>query len=389
MTSVLTKIFLKGVDISSPEGRARVGNLAGTVGIVCNILLFIGKFIVGALSGSMAIAADAFNNLSDAGSSVMSLLGFWLGAQKADAEHPFGHARYEYLAGMAVRVMIIAIGLNVAKEGNIKILHPTMPEFGRMSAAVLVCSILIKLWLSAFNGSLSKMIDSDTLRATAADARNDCLSTGAVLLGAFLCSATDIMVIDGIMATAVSGFILYSGYGLLKDALDPLLGRSPAPELVRMIEETVLGYPNVLGMHDLLVHDYGPGNQFASLHIEFAAEMDALKAHDLIDNIERDFWKRHHLQVVIHYDPIVTADSVTGELREYITNQVKAYDEGLSIHDLRIVPGDTHINVLFDLLLPAKYEGDQSELLEYITEKVKAKDETYVCVIKVEQSYVH
>lgn len=388
MTSVLVKIFLRGVDITSPEGRAKAGNLAGIVGIVCNVLLFMGKFIVGTLSGSMAIAADAFNNLSDAGSSVMSLLGFWLGAQKADEEHPFGHARYEYLAGMAVCVMIMAIGLSLAKEGIAKIFHPTMPDFGWVPVCVLAGSILVKMWLSAFNGRLGKMIGSDTLKATAADARNDCLSTGAVLLGAFLCSVTNIMVIDGIMATAVAGFILYSGYGLLKDALDPLLGRSPDPELVRMIEKTVLSYPDVLGMHDLLVHDYGPGNQFASLHIEFAAEMDALKAHDLIDNIERDFWKQQHLQVVIHYDPIVTADSAVGELREYITEQVKAYDERLSIHDLRIVPGDTHINVLFDLLLPAKYEGDQNALLDYVMEKIKEKNRAYVCVIKVDQSYV-
>lgn len=388
MTSVLTKLFLRGTDLQSPAGRARAGNLAGVVGIVCNLILFIGKFTAGTLSGSMAIAADAFNNLSDAGSSVVSLLGFWLGSQEADQEHPFGHARYEYLAGMAVCVMIMAIGLSLAKEGIVKILHPSMPKFGWLSAAVMAGSILLKLWMSRFNGKMGKLIESDTLKATAADARNDCLSTGAVLLGAFLCEITDMMVIDGIMTLAVAGFILYSGYGLLKDALDPLLGRSPDPELVRLIERTVMSYPGVLGMHDLLVHDYGPGNQFASLHIEFAAETDALAAHDLIDNIERDFWSQQHLQVVIHYDPIVTSDSAVGELREYITKELKAYDERLSIHDLRIVPGDTHINVLFDLLLPAKYEGDQNELLSYIMERIKAKNRAYICVIKIDQSYI-
>jgi len=388
MTTLLVKIFLKDADIHMPAGRARVGNLAGIVGICCNVALFIGKFIAGTLAGSMAIAADAFNNLSDAGSSVVSLLGFWLGSQKPDKEHPFGHARYEYLAGMAVCVMIMAIGLNLAKEGIMKIIHPTMPEFGWLSVGVMTGSILLKLWMSVFNGKLGRMIDSDTLKATAADSRNDCLSTGAVLLASFLCEATNIMVIDGIMATAVAGFILYSGYELLKDALDPLLGRSPDPELVKLIEKTVRSYPGVLGMHDLLVHDYGPGNQFASLHIEFAAEMDALKAHDLIDNIERDFWKQQHLQVVIHYDPIVTSDSVVTELREYITEELKAYDERLSIHDLRIVPGDTHVNVLFDLLLPAEYKGDQTELLDYIVGRVKEKNRAYICVIKVDQSYI-
>lgn len=388
MTALLIKIFLGKTDVHVPAGRARVGNLAGIVGICCNVILFIGKFIVGALSGSMAIAADAFNNLSDAGSSVMSLLGFWLGSQEPDKEHPFGHARYEYLAAMAVCVMIMAIGLNLAKEGVVKILNPTMPEFGWLSAGVMAASILLKLWMSVFNNRLGRMIDSDTLKATAADSRNDCLSTGAVLLGAFLCDVTGIMVIDGIMAVAVACFILYSGYGLLKDALDPLLGRSPDPELVRLIEKTVMSYPGVLGMHDLLVHDYGPGNQFASLHIEFAAEADALEAHDLIDNIERDFWKQQHIQVVIHYDPIVTSDSAVGELREYITKELHDYDERLSIHDLRIVPGPTHINVLFDLLLPAKYEGDQNELLNYIMGKIKEKNRAYICVIKIDQSYI-
>ena len=376
-------VFLKTVDKDDPQSRARVGNLAGIVGIFCNTMLFLGKFVAGTLSGSMAIAADAFNNLSDAGSSVMSLLGFWLGAQKADKEHPFGHARYEYLAGMAVCVMIMAIGLDLAKEGILKILHPTKHRFGHLAMGIMAGSILVKLWMSYFNSRLAKLIDSETLRATAADARNDCLSTGAVLVGAILCQVTGIEVIDGIMATAVAGFILYSGFGLLKDALDPLLGRSPDPELVRMIEKTVLSYPNVLGMHDLLVHDYGPGHQFASLHIEFAAEMDALKAHDLIDNIERDFWTQQRLQVVIHYDPIVTSDSAVGELREYIIEKLKELDEDLSIHDLRLVPGETHINVLFDLLLPANYKGDPNEVLDYIMAKIKEKNRAYVCVIKV------
>ncbi len=388
MTSLLIRIFLGHSDLSTPHGRTRAGNLAGIVGIVCNVMLFVGKFIAGILSGSMAIAADAFNNLSDAGSNCMSLLGFWLGAKEPDREHPFGHARYEYLAGLAVCVMIMAIGVNLVKEGIEKILYPTMPRFGVVSVAVMAVSILVKLWMSVFNARMGQLIDSETLRATAADSRNDCISTAAVLLGAFLCAQTGIMQIDGVMTVAVAAFILYSGYGLLRDALDPLLGRRPDPELVRLIEKTVRSYPGVLGMHDLLVHDYGPGNQFASLHIEFAAETDTLVAHDLIDNIERDFWKQLHIQVVIHYDPIVTSDSAVGELREYITEQLQAYDARLSIHDLRIVPGDTHINVLFDLLLPADYERDPNEVLDYIMGKIKEKNRAYICVIKVDQSYV-
>ncbi len=386
MTSLLWKLFLKDVDIQDPAGRSKVGNLAGIVGIVCNVILFLGKLTVGGLAGSMAIMADAFNNLSDAGSSVVSLLGFWLGAKEADADHPYGHARYEYLAGMAVCVMILAIGLNLAKEGIVKIFHPSMPEFSWVMTAVLVGSILMKLWMSAFNSSLGRKIDSDTLRATAADSRNDCLSTGAVLLAALLCELTGWEVVDGVMATAVAVFILFSGFGLLKDALDPLLGRRPDPELVKRIEKKVLAYPGVLGMHDLLVHDYGPGNQFASLHIEFAAEADVLEAHDLIDNIEREFWEEEHLRVVIHYDPIVTGDSALGELRHYITEQVKAYDERLAIHDLRVVPGPTHVNVLFDLLVPAEYDGEE-ELLSYVKQKVRELNKAYYCVIQIDRDY--
>lgn len=381
------QLFLKGVDTSSSYGRKQVGNLAGIVGIVCNLFLFVGKFLLGILSGSMAIAADAFNNLSDAGSSVVSLLGFWLGSQEADEEHPFGHARYEYLAGMMICVMILAIGFSLAKEGIVKILYPSMPHFSSLVFVIMLASILIKLWLSLFNRKLGNLIQSETLKATATDARNDCISTAVVLISAVLCKLSQIEVIDGIMATAMAIFIIYSGFDLLKDALDSLLGHRPDGELVKMIEETVLNYPGVIGVHDLLVHDYGPGNQFASLHIEFPAEKDALEAHDIIDNIEREFAMKHHLQVVIHYDPIVTSDHKVGEVRAYISEQVKAYDERLSIHDLRMVPGNTHTNVLFDLVLPAGYQGNQEELIKYIEKKVKRKNAKYVCVIKIEQNY--
>ncbi|MDO4260572.1 MAG: cation diffusion facilitator family transporter [Eubacteriales bacterium] len=388
MTSWLIDRFLRRTDVQSGEGRARAGNLAGIVGIVCNVLLFLGKFTAGTLSGSMAISADAFNNLSDAGSSVMSLLGFVLGAKKADPEHPFGHARYEYLAGMAVCVMIMAIGLNLAKEGLLKILHPTMLEFGWLPVTVMLTSILVKLWMSGFNRRMGELIGSDTLKATAADSRNDCLSTGAVLVSTILCEITGFMIIDGIMALAVALFILYSGYGLLKDALDPLLGRSPDPELVRLIEKTVMSYPKVQGMHDLLIHDYGPGNQFASFHVELGEDLSALEAHDLIDHIERDFWKQQHLQVVIHHDPIEASDSETGKLKAYILEVLEQYDPRLTIHDLRLYPEENHIDVLFDLLLPAGYEKDPDEALNYLVEKLKEKNRAYICAIKIDQSYI-
>lgn len=388
LTEQIIRHFV-GDEKKEDEGyRSKVGNLAGIVGIICNVVLFMGKFLVGIVFGSMAIAADAFNNLSDAGSSVISLLGFWLGAKKADEEHPYGHARYEYLSALAVCVIILAIGLNLAVEGIGKIIHPTVIRFSWLTFLILLISILVKLWLSHFNGQLAEMIESETLRATAADARNDCLSTGAVLISTLLVSATQITRIDGIMTVAVAVFILYSGFGMLGDALAPLLGERPDPNLVKKIEDRVMSCPQVLGMHDLMIHDYGPGNQFASLHIELAAEMDNMKAHDLIDNIEWEFQKKDQLPVIIHYDPIVTKNKEIAELREYLSYMIKLYDERLAIHDLRIVPGDTHTNVLFDLVLPAGYERDSEKVLEYAEKIVCEKNEKYVCVIKVEQSYV-
>ena len=390
-SSITEQIIHRFVGDENPNDgryRSKVGNLASIVGIICNVLLFVGKFVVGMVFGSMASAADAFNNLSDAGSSVISLFGFWLGSKKADAEHPYGHARYEYLSALAVCVIILAIGLNLAVEGIGKIIHPTGIRFSWLTIMVLMASILVKLWLSHFNGQLAEMIDSDTLRATSADARNDCLSTAAVLIAILLVSATQVERIDGVMTVAVAAFIMYSGYGMLRDALAPLLGERPDPELVKKIEKRVMSYPQVLGMHDLMVHDYGPGNQFASLHIELAAEMDNMKAHDLIDNIEWEFQKKEQLPVIIHYDPIVTKNRETVQLREYLADMVKVYDDRLAVHDLRIVPGDSHTNVLFDLVLPAGYDGDQEKVLDYVKKIVHEKNEKYICVIKVEQSYV-
>ena len=390
-SSITEQIIHRFVGDENPNDgryRSKVGNLVSIVGIICNVLLFVGKFVVGMVFGSMAIAADAFNNLSDAGSSVISLFGFWLGSKKADAEHPYGHARYEYLSALAVCVIILAIGLNLAVEGIGKIIHPTGIRFSWLTIMVLMASILVKLWLSHFNGQLAEMIDSDTLRATSADARNDCLSTAAVLIATLLVSATQVERIDGVMTVAVAAFIMYSGYGMLRDALAPLLGERPDPELVKKIEKRVMSYPQVLGMHDLMVHDYGPGNQFASLHIELAAEMDNMKAHDLIDNIEWEFQKKEQLPVIIHYDPIVTKNRETVQLREYLADMVKVYDDRLAVHDLRIVPGDSHTNVLFDLVLPAGYDGDQEKVLDYVKKIVHEKNEKYICVIKVEQSYV-
>ena len=388
MTQFLIRCFIKRPDdVKDAAVRTAYGNLASLVGMACNILLCIGKLLAGTLFGSIAIMADALNNLSDASSNVVSLIGFRLAAKAPDAEHPYGHARYEYLAGLVVSVTILAIGLSLLKESALKVLHPTPVAFSWLSIGVLAASILVKLWLSGFNRAVGKKINSETLMATAADSRNDVLTTGAVLLSTILCSLTGYGIMDGIMGVGVAAFILWSGWGLVMDTLSPLLGESPSPELVEHIERTVMSYPGVLGMHDLMVHDYGPGHQFASLHVEFPAETDPLTAHDVIDNIENDFLKKDRLQVTIHYDPIVTADASVGVLRARLQEYARQLDPQLSIHDLRIVPGDSHTNVLFDLVFPAGYTGDIDQMLAKMCQFVKEQDPKYCCVVKVEQSY--
>ena len=388
MTQFLIRCFIKRPDdVKDAAVRTAYGNLASLVGMACNILLCIGKLLAGTLFGSIAIMADALNSLSDASSNVVSLIGFRLAAKAPDAEHPYGHARYEYLAGLVVSVTILAIGLSLLKESALKVLHPTPVAFSWLSIGVLAASILVKLWLSGFNRAVGKKIDSETLMATAADSRNDVLTTGAVLLSTILCSLTGYGIIDGIMGVGVAAFILWSGWGLVMDTLSPLLGESPSPELVEHIERTVMSYPGVLGVHDLMVHDYGPGHQFASLHVEFPAETDPLTAHDVIDNIENDFLKKDRLQVTIHYDPIVTADASVGVLRARLKEHARQLDPRLSIHDLRIVPGDSHTNVLFDLVFPAGYTGDIDQMLAKMCQFVKEQDPKYCCVVKVEQSY--
>ena len=388
MIQFLIKTFIKNHEKTEDRAvRTAYGNLACIVSVVCNLLLAGGKIAVGVLTGSVAVTADGMNNLSDASSNIVSLLGFKLGARPADSEHPYGHARYEYLAGLVVSVTILGIGFSLLKESVVKVFHPTPVAFSWLSVGVLAASILVKLWMSGFNRTIGRIIGSETLIATAADSRNDVLSTGAVLIAAVLCRVTGWDVLDGLMGVGVAAFILISGWGLVMDTLSPLLGESPSEDLVDHIEQKVLSYPGVLGMHDLMVHDYGPGHQFASLHVELPAEQDPLEAHDLIDNIERDFFKNDNLMVTIHYDPIVTSDAAVGVLRARLTEKLRQMDPNLSLHDLRIVPGRTHTNVLFDLVLPAGYAGDKVELLEQLEQFIKEQDAAYSCIIKVEQSY--
>ena len=392
MTDFLLRTFIKNLQNTADKAvRSACGNLACIVGILCNVLLFLGKFIVGTLFGSVSITADAINNLSDASSNIVSLVGFWLGGKPADKEHPYGHARYEYLAGLAVSVMILVIGIELGKESLAKVISPTPVEFSWLSTCVLVASILVKLWMSGFNRKVGNLIHSDTLIATAADSRNDVISTSAVLAASLVAHFTNFDRLDGIMGLAVALFILYSGFGLVKDTLDPILGAAPDPELVEHIQKKAQSYPDVLGMHDLMIHDYGPGNRLVSFHLEMPAEGDVMAMHDEIDQMEKDFFANDGLIVTIHFDPVVTSDPHVTELREFVEKTAHGIDPEINIHDLRIVPGNTHTNVIFDVAVPPAYfaKGSKTgrDLLNALRDAVREKWPDHFCVIQLEQQY--
>ena len=343
------------------NNRGAVGRLAGIVGIAANALLFAMKLVVGTLAGSVSITADALNNLSDASSSVVTLLGFKLAEKPADADHPYGHARYEYLSGLAVAAMILFIGYELAKSSVQKIFNPVAVDFTWITAAVLLASMVMKLWLSLFNRRMGKKINSDTLMATAADCRNDVIATGAVLISAVAEKFTGWR-IDGFMGLAVALFILYSGIGLAKDTISPLLGEAAAPELQAQILDKIRSEQRVLGYHDLMVHDYGPGRRFARVHVEMDRNEDPLLCHELIDNLERECWDSHGIQLVIHYDPVVTDDPELDRMRNAAMTALKNIDNRLTLHDFRMVQGSGHTNLIFDVAVPEDLMSKKAEI---------------------------
>ena len=392
MIDLLIRTFIKNHEnVANRAVRTAYGNLACVVSVVCNLLLFAGKTAAGTLAGSVSITADGLNNLSDASSNLVSLVGFKLGSRPADSQHPYGHARYEYLAGLAVSVMILVIGVELLKESFDKVLHPTPVQFGWLPVVVLLASILVKLWMSLLNRRIGQTIHSETLIATAADARNDVISTSAVLVASVLTYLSGIDRIDGFMGLGVAAFILYSGIQLVRDTIDPLLGAAPDPELVEYIEKKALSYPGVLGVHDLMVHDYGPGNRLVSFHIEMDASGDVMKSHDVIDTIEKDLLVQDGLIATIHYDPVVTGDAHTRELRDFLQQEVARLDPKANIHDLRIVPGPTHTNVIFDCAVPAEYVADKQrrgvKLVNALRADVQQRWPDHFCVIKLEPDY--
>lgn len=387
MTNFLLRTFVRDhTNIADARVRAAYGRLSGIVGILANVLLFTAKLTAALLCGSVSIAADAVNNLADASSSVISLLGFRMAAKPADPEHPYGHARYEYLSGLLISVLILLIGWELLTTSADKILHPAPAEFSLLAGGILVGSILVKLWLSLFNRRLGILIDSASLTAAAADSRNDVISTAAVLLSAVVSHFAKID-LDGWVGVAVAVFILYSGVGLVRETVNPLLGRAPDPEMVRAILRRIEEYPGVLGTHDLMIHDYGPGRQFASVHVEMAAETNILESHDIIDNIERDFLRRDGIHLIAHLDPVVTSDPHVQQIRTFLTNTVAEIEPSLSIHDLRIVPGATHTNVIFDCVVPHTVTMNRAEICADIRRRVTEKYPDHFCVITLDENY--
>ncbi len=389
MTNLLLKKFVKDYEqTNSPIVRAACGKLAGITGIISNVFLFVIKLIAGTLLGgiSVSIIADAVNNLSDASSSLISLMGFRLSERPADKEHPYGHGRYEYVSALFVAVFILVIGIELAKSGVERIIAPVENELSYLTVGILVLSILIKVWLCAFNRRIGKMIDSGTLIATAADARNDVITTLSVLICTVL-STTLHVDLDGYAALAISLFVLYSGYGLVKDAIAPLLGKAPDKRFVKAIEEKILAYPNVLGIHDMMIHDYGPGRLFGSVHVEMSSELDIFLGHNIIDQIERDIYRDFKLTISIHYDPVATNDARIPEMKSFIASKIHSVDPDLSIHDLRIVTGPLHTNIIFDCVIPCENNIDRSKLRDMIVADVAENYPNHYCVINFEIDY--
>ncbi|MDD3347275.1 cation diffusion facilitator family transporter [Oscillibacter sp.] len=386
MITLLSRIFLRSDGKSEAELRTAYGVLCGAVGIGLNLLLFLGKFFAGTISGSIAITADAFNNLSDAGSSFVTLLGFHLAGQKADIQHPFGHGRIEYLSGLAVSVLILLMGLELIKSSVGKILNPAPIVSGPLVIVILCVSIGVKLYMTFYNRRIGAKLNAPAMHATAMDSLSDSVATSAVLIATLVGQFSGLM-IDGWCGLLVAVFILWSGYNAARDTVDPLLGKPPTHEFVSQIRALVMAHPSIIGVHDLIVHDYGPGRVMISLHAEVSASENVLELHDEIDNVEKELREKLGCDTVIHMDPVVTDDGVTEETRLRVAALVHCIDDAINIHDFRMVAGPTHTNVIFDAVVPFRFRLSDSEVESKIKTAIRALDGNYYAVVNVERSY--
>ena len=382
----LIRRCLAGGPSQSPEVRRRAGTIAGGVGILLNVLLFLAKLIAGLVSSSVAMVADAVNNLSDAATSVVTLVGFRLAGQAADAEHPFGHGRIEYVSGLIVSLAILLMGIEVGRSALDSLLHPAPVQASPVSLVILATAIAVKLWMFCFNRGLGRAIGSAAMEATAADSLSDMASTAVVLLSALLGQVVDLP-IDGLAGLAVAVLILKTGWDSARSTLAPLLGQPMDPELAADIDKLVLSHDNILGIHDLIYHDYGPGRAMMSFHAEVPADGDLLELHDLIDHIERELKAKHHIETVIHMDPVVR-DGRTDGLRRQVSDLAQALDPALSIHDFRITPGPCHTNLIFDVVVPYGFRLTDGQVRVELEKGIKQLSPRYFPVIQVDHSYV-
>jgi cation diffusion facilitator family transporter len=387
MGNLLVKLFIKDHEnTSDPAVREQYGKFAGIVGIVSNLILCTMKILIGLFSKSIAIVADGINNLADASSSIITLVGFKLASQPEDEDHPYGHARIEYLTGLFISIFIIVIGFSLLKTSVDKIINPEAMDFSSVTIIVLVIAIAIKLWQAMFNVSIGKKIKSVTLMATAADSRNDVISTSVVLISVLIGKFTG-LVIDGYMGCLVALFIIWSGIQLVRETSSPLLGEAPDDELVASIVEIASKEPISMGMHDLIVHNYGPGKVFASMHVEVDAKGDIMEAHDAIDNLERKIKEELHIEFVIHMDPVVLDDPIINEMRKIIVDALIPIEGLTNIHDFRIVPGPTHTNILFDAVRLNDCKLSEKEILKIANEAAQAVNPAYFVVITFDKQY--
>lgn len=387
MISLLAKLFIKdNTNTSAPEVRKAYGVLCGSVGIALNILLFAGKFLAGLLSGSIAITTDAFNNLSDAGSSLITLVGFQMAGQKPDPHHPFGHGRIEYLSGLFVSVAILIMAFELVRSSIHKILHPQPVSFSRLTILILLISIAVKLYMAYYNKSISKKIDSAAMNATATDSLSDTLATTVVLIASVTAHFTG-LTIDGYCGVLVGLFIFYAGYCAAKDTISPLLGQPPHPDFVKAVEKIVMSYEHVIGIHDMVVHDYGPGRVMISLHAEVPADGNLLVLHDMIDNIEHHLHNELQCEAVIHMDPVITDDEQTNHLKQAIAELLKNNYPEVCFHDFRLVKGPTHTNIIFDIVVPFAYKESDESIAGFLTEAIHNMNESYCAVIQVDKAY--
>lgn len=388
MIKLLTKLFIKDHEnVANAAVRRAYGTMCGLYGIFLNLLLFAGKYFAGVISGSVAITADAFNNLSDAGSSIITLLGFAIAGKKPDLDHPFGHGRAEYLAGLALSAVIILMGFELAKSSFEKILHPEPINTGLLPALILVCSILVKFYMCLYNRSVGKKINSAAMQATAVDSLSDSVATTVVLLSMGIAYFFHVN-IDGYAGLLVAVFIIYAGFNAAKDTVSPLLGQAPDPEFLQQIADIVTAHPEVVGIHDLVVHDYGPGRVMVSLHAEVRGDGNIFDLHDAIDTAETELKEQLGCIATIHMDPIEADNTEVSQMRAAVSEKLTELDNVISIHDFRMVPGPTHTNLIFDAVVPADYPKSDEELAANIRQQIHQAWPDRYAVVTIDHSYI-